>query len=173
MAEFVYFQKEIETLPESKLKALQLERLQRLAAYVQQKVPFYQKAFAASHLEPDRISSLNDLRYFPLTSKAALRDHYPFGLFALPLNQVVELHASSGTTGKMTVVGYSAADIKLWSTVMARSLACAGVVKGDIVHNAYGYGLFTGGLGIHFGALELGVTVVPASSGQTRRQLDL
>ncbi|MCM8757218.1 MAG: phenylacetate--CoA ligase [Candidatus Omnitrophica bacterium] len=173
MKNIVYFEERTETLTEKELKELQLERLQRIAAYVQQKVPFYQQAFAANHIDAAKISTLDDLRYLPLTSKSALRDHYPFGLFAIPLTQVMELHASSGTTGKMTVVGYSSADIKLWSTVMARSLACGGVKKGDIIHNAYGYGLFTGGLGVHYGALELGVTVVPSSVGQTKRQIDL
>ncbi len=173
MKDFLYFQPDLEKLPESKLKSLQTERLQHIASYVQQKVPFYRKSFADSRIDASRISSLNDLQYLPFTTKGALRDYYPFGLFAIGLSEVAELHASSGTTGKMTVVGYSAADIKLWSTVMARSLACAGVKKGDIIHNAYGYGLFTGGLGVHYGALELGVAVVPVSAGQTRRQLDL
>src|SRR4029079_4446586 len=114
-----------------------------------------------------------DIRRFPFTTKTDMRDTYPFGLFAVPREQVVRLHASAGTTGKATVVGYTQADVDLWTNLMARSLACAGAEPGDIVHNAYGYGLFTGGLGVHYGAERLGCTVVPVSGGATERQVTL
>ena len=122
---------------------------------------------------PDQLKSLDDIRRFPFTTKADMRDTYPFGLFAVPREQVVRLHASSGTTGKATVVGYTQADIDLWTDLMARCIACAGARPGDIVHNAYGYGLFTGGLGVHYGAERLGCTVVPVSGGMTERQVTL
>ena len=122
---------------------------------------------------PTQLKSLDDIRRFPFTTKADMRDTYPFGLFAVPREQVVRLHASSGTTGKATVVGYTAGDIDLWSDLMARCMACAGARPGDIVHNAYGYGLFTGGLGAHYGAERLGCTVVPVSGGMTERQVTL
>src|SRR6202035_2408829 len=124
-------------------------------------------------VKPDSAGSLADIVRFPLTTKADLRDNYPFGLFAVPREEVLRLHASSGTTGKPTVVGYTRADLDLWSGLMARTLACAGARPGDIVHNAYGYGLFTGGLGAHYGAERLGCTVVPMSGGGTERQVTL
>ena len=126
-----------------------------------------------AEVRPDQIKSLDDIRRFPFTTKADMRDTYPFGLFAVPREQVVRLHASSGTTGKATVVGYTQADIDLWADLMARCMACAGARPGDIVHNAYGYGLFTGGLGAHYGAERLGCTVVPVSGGMTERQVTL
>ena len=122
---------------------------------------------------PDTLKSLDDIRRFPFTTKADMRDTYPFGLFAVPREQVVRLHASSGTTGKATVVGYTRGDLDLWTDLMARCIACAGARPGDIVHNAYGYGLFTGGLGVHYGAERLGCTVVPVSGGMTERQVTL
>lgn len=164
---------EVEWLSERELKRIQLERLKNISRYVTEKVPFYNQLFKEKKINTEKISSLNDLKYLPFTTKSVLRDHYPFSLFAVSLSDINEIHASSGTTGKLTVVGYTKNDIKLWSEVMARTLICAGVVKGDIIHNAYGYGLFTGGLGFHYGALELGIPVVPVSSGGTKRQLML
>ncbi|MCM8761700.1 MAG: phenylacetate--CoA ligase, partial [Candidatus Omnitrophica bacterium] len=164
---------EVEFLPASGLKNLQTDRLKNILRYIADKIPFYKQLFKERKIDVSKISSLNDLKYLPFTVKSDLRDHYPFSLFAVPLSEVVEIHASSGTTGKLTVVGYTKNDINLWSEVMARTLLCAGVIKGDIIHNAYGYGLFTGGLGFHYGALELGVPVVPVSSGGTKRQLML
>ncbi len=164
---------EIERLDREALARLQLERLQRTLAHAAANVAHYRTAFAAAGIRPEDLHSLDDLRRFPFTVKADLRDNYPFGLFAVPREQVVRLHASSGTTGKPTVVGYTARDVDLWAGLMARSLACAGVRPGDVVHNALGYGLFTGGLGFHYGAERLGCTVTPASGGQTERQVAL
>lgn len=162
-----YFQKNIETIKESELKKLQLERLKRIFLYAKEKIPFYQKLYK----DIKNINSFSDFQNLPFTTKNDLRDNYPFKMFAIPLSEVIEIHASSGTTGKLTVVGYTKNDIEVWSEVMARSLVCAGVKKGDIIHNAYGYGLFTGGLGVHYGALKLGATVIPVSAGGTQRQL--
>ena len=167
------WRKDVECLPVDKLRALQLERLKALVARVVERVPFYTKVFADAGITAQGITSLDDLPKLPFTRKTDLRDNYPFGLLAVPLIEVKELHASSGTTGNPTVVAYTKNDIALWSDVMARALACAGAVPGDVVQNAYGYGLFTGGLGIHYGALELGATVVPMSSGGTKRQIKL
>ena len=136
-------------------------------------MPHVRAKWDAAEVRPDQIKSLDDIRRFPFTTKADMRDTYPFGLFAVPREQVVRLHASSGTTGKATVVGYTQADIDLWTDLMARCMACAGARPGDIVHNAYGYGLFTGGLGVHYGAERLGCTVVPVSGGMTERQVTL
>jgi phenylacetate-CoA ligase len=163
----------IENATAKELKSLQLERLKTLLKYIDAKMPFYTNSFKEKKINVEKFSSLDDLKYLPLTTKSVLRDHYPFSLFATPLSEIVELHASSGTTGKLTVVGYTKKDIALWSEVMARTLACAGVVSGDIIQNAYGYGLFTGGLGVHYGALDLGVTIIPVSAGGTKRQLML
>ncbi|MCM8818159.1 MAG: phenylacetate--CoA ligase [Candidatus Omnitrophica bacterium] len=162
-----YFQKDIETIKESELKELQLERIKRIFNYVKEKIPFYQTLYK----NIKRINSFSDFTNLPFTVKNNLRDTYPFKMFSVPISEVIEIHASSGTTGKLTVVGYTKNDIGVWSEVMARSLVCAGVKKGDIIHNSYGYGLFTGGLGVHYGALKLGVTVIPVSAGGTQRQL--
>jgi phenylacetate-CoA ligase len=158
-------------LPRKDLEALQLERLRATVRRVTERVPFYREKFRAAGIAADDIRSLDDLRRLPFTTKQDLRDYYPFGLFAVPMEEIARVHASSGTTGKMTVVGYTAGDLASWSEVVARSLACAGVRRGDIVHNAYGYGLFTGGLGLHAGAERLGVTVIPVSGGNTKRQI--
>lgn len=166
-----YFNEEIETATERKLKQVQFDRLKKILDYVDRKVPFYQNLFKKNKVDVSKISSLDELKNFPFTVKNDLRDNYPFGLFAVNLSDVVEIHASSGTTGKLTVVGYTKNDIALWSEVMARTLMCAGVEKDDIIQNAYGYGLFTGGLGVHYGALEIGATVIPISAGGTKRQL--
>ncbi|HLY24161.1 MAG TPA: phenylacetate--CoA ligase [bacterium] len=160
-----------ETMTRSDLEALQRQRLADLVARVHAKVPFYREAFDRAGVRPDQVRSLDDLRRLPFTRKADLRDHYPFGLFAVPLDQVVRVHASSGTTGKPTVVGYTRADLGVWADVCARSLAASGARPGDVFHNAYGYGLFTGGLGMHYGGELMGLTVVPVSGGNTERQL--
>ncbi len=167
------FDREVETMPRRNLAALQLRRLKKSLAYAYQKVPHIRRKFEAAGVTPETLGSLADVARFPVTEKADLRDTYPFGLFAAPREQVLRLHASSGTTGKPTVVGYTRADLDLWSDLMARTLACAGARPGDIVHNAYGYGLFTGGLGFHYGAERLGCTVVPMSGGGTERQVML
>jgi len=162
---------EFETLPREALEALQLKRLQNVVERVYATVPFYRRKFEEAGIKPSHIKSLNDLKFLPFTTKADLRDNYPFGLFAVPMEQVVRIHASSGTTGKQTVVGYTRRDINTWAELMARSLAAAGTQKNDIIHNAYGYGLFTGGLGVHYGAEKLGASVIPISGGNSKRQI--
>jgi phenylacetate-CoA ligase len=164
---------EIPSYDRAELERLQLERLQDTLARVYTHVPHYTRAFDEAGVHPDDLTSLAELARFPFTTKADLRANYPFGMFAVPRDQVNRVHASSGTTGKPTVVGYTAGDLALWSDLMARSMSCAGVRPGDIVHNAYGYGLFTGGLGAHYGAERLGCTVVPMSGGNTERQIML
>ncbi len=163
----------IETAPPAVLKALQLERLKWSLAHAYEHVPHYRRKFDAAGVRPSDLHSLADLAKFPFTTKGDLRDNYPFGMFAVPRQQVSRIHASSGTTGKPTVVGYTARDIDTWATVMARSIRAAGGRAGDIIHVAYGYGLFTGGLGAHYGAEKLGATVVPMSGGQTEKQVQL
>jgi phenylacetate-CoA ligase len=165
------YDKEFETLPREALDAIKLKRLQALAERVYTSVPFYKKAFDEKGIKPDQIKSLEDLQELPFTLKQDLRDNYPFAMFATPMESVVRIHASSGTTGKPTVVGYTQKDIDTWAELMARTLAAAGTHKGDIVHNAYGYGLFTGGLGFHYGAERLGASVIPVSGGNTKRQV--
>src|SRR4051794_30516887 len=155
------------------LRALQLARLRETLRHVYEHVPHYRRAFDAAGVHPDDCRELADLARFPTTSKADLRENYPFGMFAVPREQVSRVHASSGTTGKPTVVGYTAADLDAWATVVARSIRAAGGRPGDVLHNAYGYGLFTGGLGAHYGAEKLGCTVVPISGGMTERQVRL
>ncbi len=155
------------------MEALQQKRLQEVVQRVYHLVPFYKKKFDALGIKPEKIKSLEDLKHLPFTVKQDLRDHYPFGLFAVPLSQIVRIHSSSGTTGKPTVVGYTEHDLQVWTEVMCRSFAMAEVGPGDVVHNAYGYGLFTGGLGFHYGAEAVGAAVVPSSVGFTKRQLML
>jgi phenylacetate-CoA ligase len=167
------FDRAAECMPRADLAALQLARLKQQAELAYAKVPHVRAKFDAAKASPDQVKSLDDIRRLPFTTKADMRDTYPFGLFAVPREQVVRLHASSGTTGKATVVGYTQDDIDLWTNLMARCMACAGARPGDIVHNAYGYGLFTGGLGVHYGAERLGCTVVPVSGGMTERQVTL
>ncbi|HCU69906.1 MAG TPA: phenylacetate--CoA ligase [Desulfomicrobium sp.] len=162
-----------ETMPREELEALQLRRLKSLVEKVYYNVPFYQNRFNEMNLRPEQIRSLSDLKYLPFTEKQDLRNNYPFGLFAVPRDNVVRVHASSGTTGKATVVGYTQRDVNTWAELMARSLMCAGASRRDIVHNAYGYGLFTGGLGMHYGVERLGATILPISGGGTRRQVML
>jgi len=163
----------IESASRDELQALQLKRLQWTLRHVYEHVPHYRALFEASRFHPDDLTSLADLARLPFTTKKDLREHYPFGLFAVPREEVVRIHASSGTTGKPTVVGYTRNDIEVWATVMARSIRAAGGRPGDIVHIAYGYGLFTGGLGAHYGAEKLGCMVVPMSGGMTERQVQL
>lgn len=164
---------ELETLPREDLEKLQLRRLKDLVYRVYYNVPFYKNKFDELDLRPEHIQSLSDIKLLPLIEKQDLRNNYPFGLFAVPKEHVVRIHASSGTTGNATVVGYTQRDVKNWSILMARSLMAAGVTRRDTIHNAYGYGLFTGGLGIHYGAEQLGATILPVSGGSTKRQVML
>ena len=163
----------IEVASTDEIRALQLARLKTTLAHVYQNVPHYRQAFDAAGANPEEVRDLGDLARFPFTTKSDLRANYPFGLFAVPREQVVRIHASSGTTGKPTVVGYTARDIDTWANLMARSIHAAGGRAGDIAHVAYGYGLFTGGLGAHYGAERLGCSVVPMSGGQTEKQIQL
>lgn len=167
------FQPEIETLPRPKLQALQSERLREQVAYVYERVPFYRQALDERGLKPSDIRGIEDIHKLPFTRKKDLRDTYPFGMFAVPREQIARIHASSGTTGKPTVVGYTKGDLEIFAEVVARSLAAAGGRPGMMLHNAYGYGLFTGGLGLHGGAERLGMIVVPVSGGMTERQIML
>ncbi|MHB1398415.1 MAG: phenylacetate--CoA ligase family protein [Trichloromonadaceae bacterium] len=162
---------EFETLPREALESLQLKRLQQTLQRVNATVPFYRERFRQANVNLDQIRSLKDLQRLPFTLKQDMRDNYPYGLFAVPLEQIVRIHASSGTTGKPTVVGYTRRDIDMWSELMARSFVAAGAHKGDVIHNAYGYGLFTGGLGAHYGAEKLGASVIPMSGGNTKKQI--
>jgi len=172
-AERSYLHADIETMPRERLAQLQLQRLQATATNAYSNVPLVRQRFESAGLRPADIRSLDDVAHLPFTVKTDLRDQYPFGLFARPPQELARLHASSGTTGKPTVVGYTQQDIANWSDLMARSMYCAGARRGDIVHNAYGYGLFTGGLGAHYGAERLGAVVVPMSGGSTERQVAL
>ncbi|WP_390911484.1 phenylacetate--CoA ligase PaaK [Pseudosulfitobacter sp. SM2401] len=163
----------IEIASRDEIEALQLSRLKWSLNHAYDNVPFYKKAFDDAGVHPDDLHSLSDLSKFPFTVKTDLRDNYPFAMFAVPRDQVARIHASSGTTGQPTVVGYTQNDLDNWGTVVARSLRAAGLKRGDMLHNAYGYGLFTGGLGIHLGADTLGVATVPISGGMTPRQVRL
>lgn len=162
---------DFETLPREALSAIQLQRLKATIEKVYATVPFYQAKFKEAGLKPGDINSLDDLKKLPFTTKQDLRDNYPYGMFAVPMNNVVRIHASSGTTGSPTVVGYTARDIQTWANLMARALSAGGASSSDIIHNAYGYGLFTGGLGVHYGAEKLGASVIPVSGGNTKRQI--
>ena len=163
----------IEIASRDEIAALQLQRLKRTLANAYENVTYYRAKFDAAGIHPDDLRELSDLSKFPFTAKADLRDNYPFGMFAVPREQVARVHASSGTTGKPTVVGYTKADLDVWAEVVARSMRASGTRPGDVVHIAYGYGLFTGGLGAHYGAERLGCTVVPVSGGMTARQVTL
>jgi len=163
----------IEIASIDEIRALQLDRLQWSLAHAYQNVAMYRARFDAAGVHPSDLKTLSDLAKFPFTYKTDLRDHYPFGLFAVPREQIARIHASSGTTGKPTVVGYTANDISNWADLVARSMRASGTRPGDIVHVSYGYGLFTGGLGAHYGAERLGATVVPVSGGMTERQVTL
>jgi len=163
----------IETAPHEEIEALQLDRLKWTLRHAYENVAFYRGAFDASGVHPDDLHDLADLARFPFTTKQDLRDHYPFGMFAVPRERVVRIHASSGTTGKPTVVGYTSRDIDTWSDLVARSIRASGGRPGMKIHVAYGYGLFTGGLGAHYGGERLGCTVIPVSGGMTERQVQL
>lgn len=164
---------QVETMTRNEMESLQFERLSNTVRNVYENVAFYRKKFEELGITPDDIQSLEDLSKLPFTLKQDLRDQYPFGLFAVPQEEVVRIHGSSGTSGKPTVVGYTAKDIDMWAEVVARSIVAAGGKKSDIFHNAYGYGLFTGGIGLHYGAEVLGAAVVPMSGGNTERQITL
>ena len=168
-----YHDRDVETMPRDRLAILQLERLRATVANAYEHVPLHRRRMDAAGVAPKDIRALGDVARLPFTVKTDLRDHYPFGMFARPLDTLARLHASSGTTGKPTVVGYTAGDLDRWAMLMARSLTSAGARPGDVVHNAYGYGLFTGGLGAHYGAEKLGAVVVPMSGGSTERQIAL
>lgn len=163
----------IETASRDEIAGLQTERLKQTLGHVYANVPHYRAKFDAAGIHPNDFKSLDDLGKFPFTTKQDLRDNYPYGLFAVPREDVVRIHASSGTTGKPTVVGYTQKDVDMWADLMASSIHAAGGRRGDIVHVAYGYGLFTGGLGAHYGAERLGCTVIPMSGGQTEKQVQL
>jgi phenylacetate-CoA ligase len=162
---------EYETMPREALEAIQLRRLQTTVERVYANVPFYRERFTEAGVSPSDIRTIQDLRKLPFTTKQDLRDSYPYGMFATPMDHVVRIHSSSGTTGQATVVGYTARDIQTWAELMARSLMAGGATRNDIIHNAYGYGLFTGGLGVHYGAEALGASVIPVSGGNTKRQI--
>jgi len=165
------YNEEFETLPREALEALQVKRLRQVVQRVYHTVGFYRTAFDEAGMKPEDVKSLADLTRLPFTTKQDLRDNYPFGLFAVPMISVVRLHASSGTSGQATVFGYTKRDIDTWSELMARCFAAAGLTRNDIIHNAYGYGLVTGGLGAHYGAEKLGASVIPVSAGNTKRQI--
>lgn len=167
------YAREAETMPRDQLADLQLGKLKMMVRHAHENVAHYQRSFAAAGVSPDDLRTLDDIEKFPFTVKNDLRDNYPFNLFAAPREDVARIHASSGTTGKPTVVGYTRDDLETWTEIMARTMACVGVRPGDLVHNAYGYGLFTGGLGAHYGAERLGCTVTPVSGGFTERQVVL
>lgn len=168
-----YWNKDMECIEVAELKKIQSQQLVKTIKRVWDNVPYYAEKMREANLSPEDIKGVEDLHKLPFTVKQDLRDNYPFGTFATPLSEVVRVHASSGTTGKQTVVGYTQNDIDLWSECVARSLGNVGVTRDDIIHVAYGYGLFTGGLGLHYGAEKLGATVVPASGGNTKRQIEL
>lgn len=167
------WKEDIECLDSAGLKALQSDHLKKLIPYIYHNCPVYKQKLDAAGVNPAGIASIDEIKKLPFTTKEDMRDHYPYGLFAAPQDQINEIHVSSGTTGNPTLVGYTKDDLKLWGDVMARVLCCAGAVPGDTIQIAYGYGLFTGGLGFHYGALEMGLRIIPTSSGQTARQLKI
>lgn len=167
------YNREAETMPRKQIEALQLERMKHIVRYCYDNVKLYHDRFDAAGLDPDKFKALSDIKHIPPTTKDDLRDNYPFGLFAVPRNKVVRIHASSGTTGKPTVVGYTKNDLDMWSEIMARLIAAAGVNDGDIAQICFGYGLFTGALGLHYGLERLGAAVVPSSSGNSEKQIML
>jgi len=169
----MYWEADKECMPREDLEQLQLERLQSTLFRIAHNVPFYRRKFADLGVDVENFSSLAQLSELPFTTKQDLRDHYPYGLFAVPLREIVRLHASSGTTGQATVVGYTRNDIKNWSNLIARILTAAGVTADDVVQIAFGYGLFTGGFGLHYGAERVGASVIPISSGNTKRQIQI
>lgn len=166
-----FFQKNIETMPRAEIEKLQLERLKNIVAYCMNNIPFYNKRLQEAGVTADKIKRLSDIQYIPYTTKEDIRDTYPFGLFGKPMKDIVRIHASSGTTGKPTVVGYTKGDLDMWSDCMARLCMAAGATDEDIVQIAFGYGMFTGALGLHYGLEKLGAAVVPTSSGNTEKQI--
>jgi len=164
-----YWDREKECMPREDIEKLQLRRLKETVYRVYAFVPSYKEKMDRIGIKPDDINSLEDLNKLPFTTKQDLRDNYPFGLFAVPMSEVIRIHSSSGTTGKPTVVGYSKRDIDTWAELMARALTSAGASRQSIIQNSYGYGLFTGGLGVHYGAEKLGASVIPSSGGNTKR----
>lgn len=167
----MYFQKDIETMPRKELRALQLERLKWTVDYCINNVPFYAERLGKAGITGDKIKSLEDIRHIPPTTKNDLRDHYPFGMFAKPMKDIVRIHASSGTTGKPTVVGYTRHDMDLWTDCVARICVAAGATDEDVVQISFGYGMFTGALGLHYGLEKIGATIIPNSSGNTEKTL--
>ena len=165
------YNEEFETMPREVIKALQVKRLQQVLERVYHTVGFYKKSFDAARVKPDAIKSIADMKKIPFITRKDLRDNYPFGLFSVPMSSVVRLHTSSGTSGRSAVFGYTKRDIETWSDLIARSLVAAGITKNDIIHNAFGYGLFTGGLGLHYGAEKIGASVIPMSGENTKRQI--
>ncbi|MEN6623803.1 MAG: phenylacetate--CoA ligase [Smithella sp.] len=165
------YNEDFETMPREALEALQLKRLKQVINKVYNSVDFYKNSFDKAGVTPDHLKTLDDLKRFPFVTKQDLRDNYPFGLFAVPMSNVVRLHASSGTTGRSTVVGYTKRDIDNWAELIARCLVAANLTRNDVIHNAYGYGLFTGALGVHYGAEKLGASIIPMSGGNTKRQI--
>ncbi|MEI6131463.1 MAG: phenylacetate--CoA ligase [Bacillota bacterium] len=167
----MFWQKDIETMRRSELESLQLERLKRIATYCYNNVPFYNKRFDDCGFNVDKIKTLKDIEYIPVTTKEDIRDNYPYGLFAVPMKKIVRIHASSGTTGKPTVVGYTRNDLNMWTDVVARVCVEAGATEDDVAQISFGYGLFTGALGLHYGLEKIGASVVPVSSGNTEKQV--
>lgn len=165
------WEKDIETMPRKEIQRLQLERLKNVVRRCYQNVPYYHQKLDAAGVDPDRIKTLSDVQYLPFTTKTDIRDTYPYGLFAVPMRDIVRIHASSGTTGKPTVVGYTKNDLDTWSTLIARLTTAAGATADDIVQISFGYGLFTGALGLHYGLEKIGASVIPISSGNTEKQL--
>jgi len=165
------WKQDVECASRADLQALQSAHLKKLIPYIYSNCPVYKRKLDAAGVSPDKIKSIDDIKRLPITTKEDMRDNYPYGLFSCPQNRINEIHVSSGTTGNPTLVGYTKDDLKLWGDVMARVLCCAGAEPGDTIQIAYGYGLFTGGLGFHYGALEMGLRILPTSSGQTARQL--
>ncbi len=168
-----FWQKDIETMKREDIEAIQLAKLKKLVDYCYNNVPFYKKRLDEAKVTADKIKTLSDIKYIPYTTKEDIRDNYPYGLFAVPQNKIVRLHASSGTTGKPTVVGYTANDINLWTDLVSRIVVSAGATADDVAQVSFGYGLFTGALGLHYGLERIGATVIPASSGNTEKQIML
>jgi len=168
-----YWDQEKECMPREELEKIQLRRLKEIVFRVYAFVPAYKEKMDQAGIKPDDINKLEDIKNLPFTTKQDLRDNYPFGLFATPMSEVIRIHSSSGTTGKPTVVGYTRRDIEIWAELMARALSSAGATKRSVIQNSYGYGLFTGGLGVHYGAERLGASVIPSSGGNTKRQIML
>jgi len=169
----MFWDKERECMDRDELRQLQLERLQSVIHRVYLNVPFYRKKFDSLGIDPDDFESIEDIRKLPFTTKDDLRDNYPYGLFAVPLREVVRIHASSGTTGMSTVVGYTRNDLKTWADLVARILVAGGITKDDVIQIAFNYGLFTGAFGLHYGAERVGASVIPISSGNTKRQVKI